>query len=239
MRAAARLFVLALPLALAGLSGCIESRYYYRPTEHATAHLADSGLPAALYQVPADRPQGEVKLATLGVHELEDDRGSHLVVRMIVTNNSDAPWRIDLSQLVATFPDGERRLPERAWGPDQLSAPEVWVPARQERSLDLIYRVPEDLKLKYFQLAWAVATPSRLVTQRTNFRREEPEPAYYGGYGFYGYGPYYPFYPYGYWFGPTVLIGGRVGWSSPVVRPLPAPRVAPPARVVPAPPPGR
>lgn len=245
MRALRRTLALALPLAALALVGCAETaRYVYTPTEHATARLPENGLPAALYQVPPEAPQGEVKVASLGVRKLDTGnlKGRYLVARVVVSNNSDQPWSFDGSQQQASIAGGPPQGPVSMFAAEQPTSWVVTVPPRQQRAFDLVYAVG-DSRVTNFQLAWSIGTPQRWITERTNFRRDEvAEPAYaYGapyGYGFY-YGAYYdPFYPWGY--GPSIMVHPRpyyhrsYGWRS---APPPM-RVAPPPPVrVPAPPP--
>ena len=223
-----------LPLAVLALAGC-DVNYIYRPTEHATARLADSGLPAALYSVPEDRPQGEVKVAALGVREIDGRDEPSLGMRLVVTNNSDEPWSLyapDQSLVV----DGRPRGPEYVSGLDR-GQPGAVIPPRQQRSFDLWFVLPSE-EVASFQLAWGIRTPSRLVTQRTSFRREEltapPVAVYGGGYwygsGFYPYGP--GLSPFGYPFiGPSFGAGyGYTGGGAGIIRVAPAlsPRFASP-----------
>lgn len=229
-------------LPVAALAGCAGD-YYYRPTEHATAQLASSGLPAALYQVPADRPQGEVKIASLGVRKTEGEIDRQLIVRLIVTNNSEQPWSVDLRQQTAIFPDGQQRAPNFVYGGMASSSPLVTIPPRQQGAFDILFPVPDETSTKTFQLAWSVTTSGGLASGRTSFRREAVPPSYAvagpDSY-YYGYGPYadfyYPpvgFYPYPFGFGSTVIIdrhpGDFYGRHARVGPPPPAVRVPPPA----------
>lgn len=200
--------VSSLAIAAAALAGAgCESAYVYQPTEHATAQLADSGLPAARYDIPVGNPQGVVTVGTLGVHHLENTIGRHVAVRMIVRDNSDAPWSVDVQQQRVRFANGVVAAPAYVYGVDAGSSVTT-IPARGERSFDLLFPVPADLKVVDYQLLWSVATPQQLVTERTPFRREAidygPAYAYYDG--LYG-APYW----YGYsavpWIGPGVVVG--------------------------------
>lgn len=229
------------------MGGCATDRYLYRPTEHATASLPENGFPAALYQVPPDRPQGEVKIASLGVQDLQDPPGRHLILRMVVTNNSDEPWSVDTTRQTVNFAGAgvAAAAPVRAYSNVALAGTVLDVPPRQQRTVDMMYPVPRKLKVQNFQLAWAVSTPTAYITQYSSFRREELPDVYASGAYGYPYGPYwgwygpgnfgvrsywgYPYgYGYGYGYGPWYGRPGRppVGGGFPS-----GPRVVPPPPV--------
>jgi hypothetical protein len=193
-------------LAVAGVAGC-GTTHVYLPTEHATATLAESGMPAANYQVPPGAPRGEVKVATLGLQKMKGTEERNLVVRMVVTNNSNEPWQVDVRQQRIFLPNGHEQGPQQAFGVPQGS-PFVVVPARQQRSVDLTYAVGRD-KPQSYALRWALTTPNEWVTNRTAFRRTQIGFYGYGPplYGGYFYAPFYYTYPtfpyYGFGFGPV------------------------------------
>jgi hypothetical protein len=218
-------FVLALACAA---SGC-GTRYLYQPSEHATAFMADTGLPAALYQVPTGNPQGEVKIASLGVRSTDHPPGRFLVLRMVVSNNSDSAWFLDAGAQHVRLADGITRPPTVIYTDEPGAGPQTPIPPRAQRSFDLLFAIGESKEAKHFELAWSVVTPGTRVSERTSFRREEIMPAYayygypYGYWGYYDYQFYNPFffYPSGFGFGlgPTVLVGPRVAGPTVPVRP--------------------
>ena len=201
---------LCVVLLAAALGGCATDRYLYRPTEHATASLPENGFPAALYQVPPGQPQGEVKIASLGVQKLEDPPGPHLILRMVVTNNSDEPWSVDTTQQKVTFAGVAVGpiAPVRAYGSTALAGSVLDVPPRQQRTVDLMYPVPRKVKVQNFQLAWSLSTPTAYVTQYSSFRREELPDTYAAGVYGYPYGPYWG------WYGPG-YYGSSLYWGYP------------------------
>ncbi|HEX2569683.1 MAG TPA: hypothetical protein VH877_09005 [Polyangia bacterium] len=198
-------------LLAATLGGCATDRYLFRPTEHANASLPENGFPAALYQVPPERPQGEVKIASLGVQKLEDPPGRHLILRMVVTNNSDEPWSLDTTRQTLTLAGagGGAIAPVRAYGSTALTGPVLEIPPRQQRTVDLMYPVPRKLKVQNFQVAWSLSTPTTYVTQYSSFRREELPDTYASSY-YYG----YPYGPYSGWYGPG-YFGSSLYWGYP------------------------
>jgi hypothetical protein len=207
---------LALAIALAALAGCATTYPVWVPTQHATTQLPDTGAPAATYSMPAGAPSGNVQVASLGVQRIKDGaERKQLVVRMVVTNNSDQTWRVDPKQQVVTFADGQQRQPDLAFSSQQAASQTLEVAAGQHQSIDLLYDVPQAKHgLDHYQLAWSVDTTAQVVSDRTSFQRQEVKQeadgsyaSYYGDYGdygyygdYYGYGDYYYpppyFYPY-------------------------------------------
>ena len=97
-----------LPLLIA--AGCA-SRYEYVPTTNATASM--QGNVAADYPVPANAPQGDVRIASYGITDVspksspnEIHRALHL--RIVMADNGSAPW---------TFDTREQRLDLNGHGP--------------------------------------------------------------------------------------------------------------------------
>src|SRR5207253_1539327 len=79
-------------------------------------------------------------------------RRRELVLRVMVTNNSDEPWQVDVRRQVVTFETGETRGPDMVYASQQGGAPYLAVPARQRVSIDLLYSVPEPAKrLPHFE----------------------------------------------------------------------------------------
>jgi hypothetical protein len=190
------------------LGGCAENHYIYRPAQQATATVGT--LPAARYPVPAERPTGEVLIASSGVTQLPgaDGRTPALFVRMVVTNNSDdTAWIMDTRQQVAIM-GGEKQAPAHVNTYNQPQ-PTLEIPKGEKRLVDLYYRLPPgkadgDEAVPQFDLAWNVQTGARLIAERTSFDRMTVEPVYAGGY----------YYPYGYYWGPAY-------WHDPFWRPYP------------------
>jgi hypothetical protein len=202
-----------IALAAIWLVGCAESRYIYRPAQQATATVGN--LPAARYAIPAERPTGEVLIASPGLTAMPeaDGRTPALFVRMVVTNNSDdTPWTVDTRQQFA-FIGGEKQSPSFVNGakPQETA---LQIPRGEKKLVDLYYPLPAkiegDEQIPQFELAWTVATPSRAIAERTAFDRLRIEPYYYDG-GYYAYGPYWrrdPFwYPYPYYGGVYLGVG--------------------------------
>jgi hypothetical protein len=204
------------------LGGCAENRYLYRPAQQATAQV--SGLPAARYAIPAERPQGEVLVVSSGVTEIKPDNVTQraLFARVIVSNNSDETvWRLD-TRLQAAVMGGNRVAPTYVNTFGQ-PLPVVEIPKGEKRTIDFYFPVPAGTEtngdLPQFDLSWNVETGTRPIAERTSFDRYRVEPVYSGGYYGYGYGYGYPYYPYrwGYYdpfWGPHMSLYYGRGWGG-------------------------
>jgi hypothetical protein len=208
-------------LAAALLTGACASSYVYRPAEQATATVR--GQPAARYPIPPDAPRGDVKVASFGVAKMElptssdaSERIPMLQVRVVVTNESDQPWKVDTRHLGVHIP-GEPVTGPAYVNTDQGGLPEVTVPARGQRALDLYFQLPASLRgakdVPQFDVSWQVQLPDRVIAQRTPFERfvieERPYVNSYAGVGFYG-SPI--------WSGP--MGWGSTWWYDPMYAPI-------------------
>jgi hypothetical protein len=219
----------ALPLAvLLAMAGCAsEEQYIYRPEENATARVA--GTPAAYYAVPMHEAHGGVRVATLGIAQLEPRRGGarlHAMhVRLVVDNNDDTgPWQVDTREQWGTLDTHEQSRPAFA-AATRGRPPIVQIPQGTSDTIDLYYPLPASMQkaseVPHFEVLWRVQTPETLVSERTSFERLRVEPAPSPGYcgpGYaYGmewagprwYGWYDPLWPdYAFW-GAPVLYDSR------------------------------
>jgi hypothetical protein len=191
--------------AAAFAAGCGAADYVYVP-ENASVHI--DGLPAAKTDIPPERPMGEVRVATLGVTELENgpSRIPALHVRMVVSNDSDPqPWVVDTRrQLLEIAGQGQSRA--AFVNVDAQTVPIISVNQRERRTIDLYFPLPATGAAVRFDLLWEVQTGLRVIADRTTFERVE-ETDYYGYYGTDvvfvsgwgpGWGPYWwydPWYP--------------------------------------------
>ena len=214
-----------LYLAVAGavLGGCAETNYLYRPSQQATAQV--SGLPAARYAIPPERPQGEVLVVSTGVTEIKPDNATTraLFARVIVSNNSDdAPWSLDTRKQAAVF--GGNRVAPTYVNTFGEPLPVVQIAKGEKRTIDFYFPVPAGTEtngdLPQFDLSWNIDTGTRPIAERTSFDRYRVEPVYSGGYYGYGYGYGYPgYYPYSRWgwydpfWGPRYSIYYGGGWG--------------------------
>ncbi|HKQ71127.1 MAG TPA: hypothetical protein VJT73_17400 [Polyangiaceae bacterium] len=214
---------------LALVTGCGSESYAYRPAEQATATL--SGLPAARYGVPPERPSGTVRVASPGLTEIgvnDGQRAKMLLLRVNVENNSDEePWSFDTrEQRVVVAGDGESRPAYVASA--QKESPLFRIARGEKRTIDLYYPPPAGFadakRPPSFDIIWQVKTGERVVAERTPFDSVAAEPAngvappnrFGTGWGL---GPYWWYDPL--WPGPTYVI-------APGNPPLPVPLVAPP-----------
>src|SRR5690349_5018128 len=85
--------------------GACEESYVYTPTT--TNATTSAGLPASRTEIPQERPQGSVEVASYGVTKLRSNDTTLRVlhVRLTVANDGDdVPWQLDTSQQLAQLP---------------------------------------------------------------------------------------------------------------------------------------
>lgn len=208
-------------VAAATLGGCAENRYLFRPSQQATAQV--SGLPAARYAIPPEKPQGEVLVVSTGVTEIKPDNVAQraLFARVIVSNNSDeTTWQLDTRKQAAVL--GSNRIAPTYVNTFGQPIPVVEIPKGEKRTIDFYFPAPAGTEtngdLPQFDLSWNIETGTRTIAERTSFDRYRVEPVYTGGYyGHWGY-PYYP-YRWG-WYDPfwgphySIYYGGGWGWGG-------------------------
>lgn len=223
---------------------CESRSYVYRPAISSGAIIA--GKPAAHQRIPPEAPRGDLRVATFGFADLrpverEGENVRALHVRMVVSNDSDAPWSVDTREQRVELPGNGESRPAYARS-DDAAPPVIEIPPGTQRSIDLFFPLPRSMQeaseLPAFDTIWTVHTGTQAITQRTPFERIEVTPVYettpYRP-GWSGWGPPYyydPFYTrsgafFGMGFGPAFV-------ETPIViRPVPRPPAAP------APPPRR
>ncbi len=131
--------------------------FFYRPADNATATM--KGRVAADYQIPPNAPRGDVRLASLGIGKISmsgspNQKQKAVHVRMIVTDNSQTPWTMDMRQQAIALPDGQQLAPAYVStheGQNGLSS--VTVPARGKRIIDLFYGLPANIP-RHRQSSW-------------------------------------------------------------------------------------
>jgi hypothetical protein len=212
--------------AAAGLVACGGANYVYSPQ---TANAVIGGLPASRTPIPQERPQGNVEIASRGIADLQpgDGRVPALHVRMIVTNDGDeTPWRLDTREQIVEI-QGEGRSAPMYVNANVNTTPNVTVPLRERRVIDLYYPLPTTIsrakQLPRFEVLWEVDTGSRTVSSRTAFERieiQEPEMYTYDpSWSLYaGYGPHWWYDPF---YSRTVFVHSRpivIRDRSPVVH---------------------
>ena len=189
--------LLLLAAAATLLGGCAENRYLFRPSQQATAQV--SGLPAARYAIPPERPQGEVLVVSTGVTEIKPDNVKQraLFARVIVSNNSDdTTWQLDTRKQAAAM--GNSRIPPTFVNTFGQALPVIEIPKGEKRTIDFYFPLPAGTEsngdIPQFDLSWSIETGTRTIAERTSFDRYRVEPVYTSGYygGYWGY-PYYPY----------------------------------------------
>jgi hypothetical protein len=207
---------LLLGLGTLAIAACA-STYVYRPAVTTTAATVD-GRVASYYAIPPEAPRGDVRVVTMGFAQIEqrdtpNSAVQALHVRLVVANNSEAPWKLDTREQRAVLPKFGESSPAYA-KTDSGTPPEVPIPPLTERTVDLYYPLPAGMQkasaLPAFDVLWAVDTGTRKVVERTPFERLEVEPVEpYGGYAVFTEPD---------WYNPTYATGGVYGGSwGPVV----------------------
>ena len=193
MSAIGRTKLALLALTTVALGACAEGNYLYRPVQQGTATV--SGLPAARYAIPTEKPEGEVLVVSSGVTEIKPDKGPMrvLFVRVVISNNSDeTTWRFDTRKQGAVF-EGKPAVAAAYVNTFGQPLPVVEIARGQKRTLDFYYPVPAGTEtsgdLPQFDLTWNVETGARAVAERTSFDRFRVERVYPSAY-YYG-SPYY------------------------------------------------
>jgi hypothetical protein len=160
--------------------GCVlEEPYAYRPDQ---ASVLVDGMPGARQPIPPERPQGDVRVASLGVTEIEPAMGAPtpvLHVRMVVANNGDdVAWQLEPRAQEVVVPGEGRSGPLFVNGAAQAGE-SIRVPPREQRTIDFYFPLPATIdsadQLPRFDFLWQVRMASRLVTERTEFHREAVE----------------------------------------------------------------
>ena len=208
-----RCLVVAVAGAVGVSAGCASSLEYV-PTEQVSALV--QGEPASLYSVPPEAPRGDVTLISHGVVSVKPKHGGDSTnavhVGVTLSNDQDkGAWTFYPREQWLVAPGAPPVGP--ALISSSAATEAVTVAPGQEQTLDLYFRPPPGWKGKQpgsFDVIWSVRTPSRIVTERTPFEREDPR-ARYGyapsvslglgvGYGSgYWYDPlYYPYFGYTY-----------------------------------------
>jgi hypothetical protein len=195
-------------IALAALpcgAGCSTALHAQRPDENGTTSA--SARPAAYYEIPARRPHGDVRVATLGVATLEPrgddtDRVQAMHVRLIADNNDDAAaWQIDTREQTTAL-DGYGQSRPAFASASVGRPPLVTVVPGDSTTIDLYYPLPSPLQraagIPHVDVVWRVQTPEGLATRRTTFDALHVEPPPFdqvGSWGWWGLGWYDPFWP--------------------------------------------
>lgn len=171
------------------VASCTPS-YIYRPAANATATI--KGRVAADYPIPPTVPQGDLRLASFGMSEISPSTAASakqmaVHLRMVVADNSPAPWTLDARQQIVALPDGQRLAPALVTTREgQAGLPLVTVPAGGKRVIDLFYALPPSIQsastVGQFDVVWDIDTPQQRVTERTPFDRLRDPPS--GAYGY-------------------------------------------------------
>lgn len=216
------------------LSGCATTPgFTYLPAEHGTVI---QGIPATAYELPTAAPRGKVRVASLGVQDLETEEGDVPVLRTrfhVANVSDDDVWRFDVRDVEADLGAAGAQRPAFVNAPGN-DLPRLTVPRGQERTLDIFFWLPESApdaaSLPGFHLLWELEVGLERLATRTPFRRATrtdpvswPSDVAYSAYWWYDpllHGsPYHmggPFGPSWYW-GAGYSVGAS--WYGSLVHP--------------------
>jgi hypothetical protein len=171
---------LYLPLVAAlGLASCSEE-FAYAPATTSNAVVA--GVPAADYPLPP--PDGDVRLATLGVTDAHPVDAPTTVadavhVRMIATNKGTGAWTIDAREQRIVFADGIQVAAGNAFADPGPEGPILRIAPRSVETIDLYFLLPPAFQKPAdrpdFTVLWTVHVPARTIEESTSFNRLEDE----------------------------------------------------------------
>lgn len=181
------LATLAAALISASLAGCAPAAYDYTPVTSPSAATGTitsaelAGTSAVSYGVPQKAPRGDVLIASFGVTPrpagsvvTAPPRSLHLA--LVVSNRSDAAWRVDASEQRIEIERRGTRVIVDAAADDAKPRGVVEVPASSTRWVDLYFPLPaesdEESELAGFDVLWTVRLgASESATDRTRFLR--------------------------------------------------------------------
>ncbi len=198
---------------------CASQRYSFIPAEHQAS--ASRIRNEAIYSIPEKSPTGIVRILSLGVKEIESEKGGDktpaLLLRIALSNHGENTNEIlDIRDQFVSFSNaGSSEVLFSNF--DHQLLPRLEVKPGELRALDLYFKLPPFMKsesdIPEFDFHWKIQIGHEKISKVTPFDRI-PIPDYY-------YGPnYYPpyFYPYGWGWG-YALGWSPFGWSSPFAYP--------------------
>ncbi len=136
------------------------------------------GRTARRYQIPRNRPEGEVAIGFFGLED-DDWETTHLHLQMAVLNRSERSWKVDARQLTAVVPVRGYTRP-RYVGSRPARPPEVAIHAGTEAVIDLLFALsgtPEDIESwSQFDFIWCVDADGPWACERTTMDTGGTEP---------------------------------------------------------------
>ena len=157
------------------VTACGSRIYGYAPVTTTGAEIV--GHPTAELPFPPDSPQGNVRLATLGLAQATAESGRSIHVRMVATNRGADSWVIRESEqeLAIAVGDGARTTIVRAKADPRATQDRVAVPPGGTAMVDLYFPLPPGAQgasdVPAFDALWSVHIGPRAITTRTPFER--------------------------------------------------------------------
>ena len=175
-----RLKILLTAVSISTLSGaCAYQQYRYVPTEHAATLSTDHT--EAVYQEPAEKPSGSMRVQYAGIEDLvsgtDQSKVPALHLRLVASNSAESGnWNLSSRDTFVSFPDGVRaeavisKPASLSVGPGEL------------RGMDLYFTLPEKLnssgKLPEFDFHWQVQAINQNIAETTGFDRVKDPDVY-------------------------------------------------------------
>lgn len=214
-RRTAKTRVIVFVIALIGLSpviGCSTPSYRYvasGPSQPKKEEAKDE----ASYPVPAQTPEGTVRVRSMGVVDLrrkgEDKRVPSFHVRATLSKTSGVNlWTFNIQEQTLFIPNQSPILPLYA-NSNSTTLPSFQLKTGDVRSIDLFFPLPQNINsaddVSEFNFKWVIHPDSQILTETTNFQRLQAHEHYPAAY------PYDP-YPIGY----GSLWWGSYGYWGPI-----------------------
>ena len=160
-----------------GTMACGTRLYGYAPAATTSTSAEVNTLPAAEYAFPPDSPQGNVRLATVGIAEPSAEAPRSIHVRMVLTNLGGEPWTLEKAEqrLEVAVGNGQRTTELGASAARGASGAHVEVLPGHSATIDLFFPLPtgarEAADVPAFDALWTVHAGARVITTRTPFER--------------------------------------------------------------------
>jgi hypothetical protein len=189
---------------------CTSAGYKYVPIQdqvNATRSRSD-----IIYSEPPQRPEGRVKIRSLGIADIEPkphgQKVRSLHIRLAISHQGSRPWEFNTRDQTVSFPNSPQMRP--FWvNTDDSHLPNLVIPSNELRVVDLYFRLPSSYEsadnIPEFEFYWNLLVGNQKIAESTPFDRVQvservatvyPYDGYPAGMGL-GWGPVWwmdPFY---------------------------------------------
>jgi hypothetical protein len=196
-------------------SGCAAGYSELEDDEPYGSDRGSESPPVLRYGIPADSPQGDAYVMSLGVEDMNAPNGqpqSMLHLRVAVENKSTETWALDPAESSVSFDNGPPAAPTYAKGYQGSGMQTIVGGGRGD--LDLYFALPAT-RPKQAVLTWQVHRGAQIVANTSRFELVTGSQAgqvyyqpYYDPALLYAWGP-------GWWWGPGWYWGLGWWWGAP------------------------